>query len=127
MEQLKRRNLSGIYIFDKFPSDEKRLPTCVEDCTQETRREWCMGKTKEYLRSVIESKLDTYKSIVRYLMSDEDEDINKEQCNMLLELADALHKNIEWENWTKEDYVNEVDTVCAAVRTLADSYGVEGQ
>lgn len=30
--ELIRRNISGIYIFDKFPSDERHRPTCVEDC-----------------------------------------------------------------------------------------------
>lgn len=35
-----RRNLSGIYIFDKLEGDEKRLPTCIEDCTKETRDKW---------------------------------------------------------------------------------------
>ena len=36
----KRRNLSGIYIFDKFPEDERRFPTCIEDCQEETRKKW---------------------------------------------------------------------------------------
>lgn len=36
----KRRNLTGIYIFDKFPEDEKKLPTCLEDCQKETRQKW---------------------------------------------------------------------------------------
>ncbi len=26
-----RRDLSGIYIFDKLPQDETRKPTCIED------------------------------------------------------------------------------------------------
>ena len=38
--ELKRRGLSGIYIFDTFPGEERRKPTCVEDCQESTRREW---------------------------------------------------------------------------------------
>ena len=34
---MKRRNLSGIYIFEKFEDEEKRQPTCFEDCTEETQ------------------------------------------------------------------------------------------
>ena len=30
-----RRNLSGVYIFDVLPGDERRKPTCFEDCTEE--------------------------------------------------------------------------------------------
>jgi hypothetical protein len=32
-----RRNLSGIYIFDVLPDDERRQPTCFEDCTEESK------------------------------------------------------------------------------------------
>lgn len=37
---MKRRNLSGIYIFDKFEDDSKRQPTCFEDCREETQDKW---------------------------------------------------------------------------------------
>ena len=37
---MKRRNLSGIYIFEKFKDDKKRKPTCFEDCTEETQDKW---------------------------------------------------------------------------------------
>lgn len=37
---MKRRNLSGIYIFEKFEDDEKRQPTCFEDCTEATQDKW---------------------------------------------------------------------------------------
>lgn len=35
MAELKRRDLSGIYIFDTFPGEQKRQPTCIEDCQPE--------------------------------------------------------------------------------------------
>ena len=37
---MKRRNLSGIYIFEKFEDDSKRQPTCFEDCTEATQDKW---------------------------------------------------------------------------------------
>jgi hypothetical protein len=36
----KRRNLSGIYIFDVLPGDVKRKPTVFEDCTEAKQDEW---------------------------------------------------------------------------------------
>ena len=35
-----RRNLSGIFIFDKLEGEEKPIPTCIEDCTPETKLKW---------------------------------------------------------------------------------------
>ena len=32
-----RRDLSGIYIFDKFEGEEQREPTVFEDCNEETQ------------------------------------------------------------------------------------------
>lgn len=37
---MKRRNLSGIYIFHQFENEEKRQPTCFEDCSIEKQDEW---------------------------------------------------------------------------------------
>lgn len=42
-----RRNLSG--IFDKLEGEEKPIPTCIEDCTPETRLKWLEGLEKEAL------------------------------------------------------------------------------
>lgn len=37
---MKRRDLSGIYIFEQFEGEEKRQPTCFEDCTEATQDKW---------------------------------------------------------------------------------------
>ena len=37
---MKRRNLSGILIFEKFKDEKKRQPTCIEDCQEETQDKW---------------------------------------------------------------------------------------
>lgn len=59
----KRRNLSGIYIFDKFPEDEKRKPTCIEDCQEETRRKWLEALEKEALIRTIEHLCSTLRNL----------------------------------------------------------------
>ena len=59
----KRRNLSGIYIFDKFPEDERRIPTCLEDCQEETRKEWLENLEKEALINTIEHLCNVLREI----------------------------------------------------------------
>ena len=59
----KRRGLSGIYIFDKFPEDEKRQPTCIEDCQEETRKEWLESLEKEALINCVENLCETIRRI----------------------------------------------------------------
>lgn len=44
---MKRYGLSGIYIFDKFPGEERRQPTCIEDCQEEARAQWLEGLEEE--------------------------------------------------------------------------------
>lgn len=59
----KRRNLSGIYIFDKFPEDERRFPTCIEDCQEETRKKWLATLEKEALINCIEHLCETLRGV----------------------------------------------------------------
>ena len=59
----KRRNLSGIYIFDKFPEDEKGQPTCLEDCQEETRKKWLETLEKETLINCVEHLCKTIRAI----------------------------------------------------------------
>jgi hypothetical protein len=44
-----RRNLTGIYIFDKFEGEEKRQPTCFEDCQESTQDKWLESLEREAL------------------------------------------------------------------------------
>ena len=55
---LKRRNISGIYIFDKFPDEEKRKPTCFEDCQPETQDEWLDSLEPEALKNLAKMLAD---------------------------------------------------------------------
>ncbi len=52
MTNVTRRNLSGVYIFDTLPGDDKRKPTCFEDCTEEKQREWLDSLTPEALKGL---------------------------------------------------------------------------
>jgi hypothetical protein len=60
---LKRRGLSGIYIFDKFPGEERREPTCVEDCQEETRHKWLDSLEREALINTIDHLCGTITAI----------------------------------------------------------------
>jgi len=58
--KMKRRNLSGIYIFEQFDTDNKREPTCFEDCTEETQDKWLDSlepKAVKYLAKKLANKL----------------------------------------------------------------------
>lgn len=59
----KRRSLSGIYIFDKFPDEERREPTCIEDCQDETRRKWLESLEKEALINCVNHLCETLREI----------------------------------------------------------------
>ena len=58
-----RRNLSGIYIFEKFEDDDKRKPICFEDCREETQNEWLESLNREGLIKTIKSLAQTIKDI----------------------------------------------------------------
>lgn len=66
---MKRYGLSGIYIFDKFPGEEKRQPTCIEDCQEETRTQWLEGLEKEALINTVNLLCDTLHKFTDNLVS----------------------------------------------------------
>lgn len=47
-----RRNISGIYIFDKFEGEDKKSPTCFEDCQEETQLKWLETLDPEGLKNL---------------------------------------------------------------------------
>lgn len=119
--ELKRRDLSGIYIFDKFPSDEKRQPTCIEDCQQQARREWCMSLSKDALRNTIKHLAETFKDICNYLV--DERCVNEEQRD---EFFAMIERNVERSkyNWAEHELADQVDFFCEKVILLADACGV---
>jgi hypothetical protein len=60
---MNRRNLSGIYIFEKFEDEEKRQPTVFEDCTEETQDRWLESLESEALRNLAKQLGKTIKTI----------------------------------------------------------------
>lgn len=63
MSELRRRSLSGIYIFHKFEDEERRQPTCFEDCPQEKQDEWLNSLDSEALKRLAKSLAGTLRSI----------------------------------------------------------------
>ena len=119
--ELKRRNLSGLFIFDTFPGEDKHHPTCLEDCQQETRREWCLAQTQERLRLAIEYLARTFKELVDYLV--DEKVVNDEQRKKLFAMIDRNMKNSE-QDWTLRELADQVDFFCGKVTMLADVCGV---
>ena len=120
-KELKRRDLSGIFIFDTFPGEEKRKPTCIEDCQQETRRKWCMSKTPDYLRDTIKILADTIKDICNYLV--DEKCVTDEQRTQIVGMID-YHVNRSKQNWGLHELADQVDFFCEKVVLLADACGV---
>ena len=120
-EDLKRRDLSGIFIFDTFPGEVERQPTCVEDCQQETRRDWCMSKTPDYRREAINLLAGTFKDITNYLVNEKC--VTDEQRTGLFEMID---RNVEQSkyNLALHELADQVDFFCEKIRLLADACGV---
>jgi hypothetical protein len=58
-----RRNLTGIYIFDKFEGEEKRQPTCFEDCQESTQDKWLRSLDQEALVNLAKQLGETIKLI----------------------------------------------------------------
>lgn len=121
MEELKRRNINGIYIFDTFPSEAHRSPTCVEDCQPSTRRAWCITKDKEYLRNAIGELADSFRDLVAYLYAEEC--VNDEQRKELERVANNIVDRSKW-NWAEHELADQVDVICEKIRLLADACGV---
>lgn len=49
---MNRRNLSGIYIFHKFDDDNRKKPTCFEDCPEEKQDEWLDSLEPEAVKNL---------------------------------------------------------------------------
>lgn len=120
-KELKRRDLSGIYIFDTFPNEEKRQPTCIEDCQQETRRKWCMAQTQNCLRNTIKILAQTFMDTTDYLVSENC--VTDKQRTEFFAMIDKGVDRAKW-NWAVHELADQVDFFCEKVTLLADACGV---
>jgi hypothetical protein len=70
-----RRNLSGVYIFHKFNEDDRRQPTCFEDCPEEKQDEWLNSLDPEAIKSLAKHLGKTLRNIGdQFELSTESED-----------------------------------------------------
>ena len=60
---MNRRDLSGIYIFHKFEDEERRQPTCFEDCPEEKQDEWLNSLDPEAVKSLAKQLGKTLRDI----------------------------------------------------------------
>jgi hypothetical protein len=56
---MKRRNLSGVFLFDRLPYEDKRAPTCFEDCRPETQEKFMDSLDVEGLKRLVRILSDT--------------------------------------------------------------------
>ena len=120
-KDLKRRNISGIYILDKFPTDERRKPTCVEDCQMATRKRWMEAHDKEYLKNAIEALADSFKQLNEYCY--DGGAIKKEWRDEFVAMADKWVERSKW-NWARHELADQINLICDKISLLADSAGV---
>lgn len=59
----RRRNLSGIYIFHKFEDEDRREPTCFEDCPIEKQDEWLNSLDSTAVKNLAKQLAGTIKEI----------------------------------------------------------------
>lgn len=122
-QQCKRRNISGIYIFDKFPTDEKRQPTCIEDCSQDTRREWLMKKgDTDCAKKAITMVYDAFIGLCDYLHKEGciKDEWYKDFTNMAKEKKEMTKYNL-----ALHELANLLDEACDKLCLCADACGVE--
>ena len=63
---MKRRNISGIFIFEQFEGEEKRQPTCFEDCTEATQDKWLDTLEIEALKNLSKQLAATLIGVATY-------------------------------------------------------------
>ena len=120
-KELKSRDLSGIYIFDTFPGEIHRRPTCIEDCRYETRRQLLLTKSTEWQCGCIKKLAETFKDLCNYLVTEHC--VSDEQRTEFFKMID---RNVERAklNWAPHEMVPQVDFFCEKVTLLADACGV---
>ena len=60
---MKRRNLSGIFIFEKFEDDDRERPTVFEDCTEATQEKWLDSLETDGLKNLAKQLGKTVREI----------------------------------------------------------------
>ncbi|WP_303435184.1 hypothetical protein [Paramuribaculum intestinale] len=113
-----RRGLSGMYVFHKFPGEDKATPTCLEDCAYCTIRGWLIKEGDvEMAKRTLENLEGTFDRLLQYLHEDEVKMVNK-----------VIDERGDKPELGKEPVLFEVvDAVlwyCNTITLIADVFGV---
>ena len=122
-QQHMRRGISGIYIFDKFPDDEKRQPTCIEDCQQETRRAWLMKRNdKVYAKQAITMIYDAFLELCDFLHNEGC--LDGKDFKDFTKMAEEAKDDVKY-NWALHELATQLDVACDKLAMLADAFRVK--
>lgn len=119
---MKRRNLSGIYIFDKFPGEDHQVSTCIEDCQTKTLENWISNNKNLYwLDSVEKRLLNTFSQMMNCIADSTD----KEGIELI---TNEMHKYLNEINTTIQDelerYHNRILFLCRYIHDFADLFDI---
>lgn len=122
-QQHMRRGISGIYIFDKFPEDERRQPTCIEDCQQETRRAWVMQQEDTECAKDATTKIyDAFLGLCNYLHNEGC--LNDKDFKAFADMAEKAKDDVKY-NWALHELATHLDVACDKLTMLADAFRVK--
>jgi hypothetical protein len=112
-EKLKRRNISEIYILDKFPGEDKEQPTCIEDCQEDTRVQYL---TKLDLTALIEVLKHLTETLVKmYEQNTYGVDLSKSVCAVKQEQYKAISSNNRYK------ILRVITMYCSMIRGFVDN------
>lgn len=116
---MKRYSVSGIFIFDKFPDEERRQPTCVEDCQQETRLNWLKSLDIEALKRVFNILKEKIQEIINIAFEGTGVSVDIDEL-----LAEATAKVASYEN--REIVIKAVDLIATQLHDVIESLVTDG-
>lgn len=96
----RRRDLSGIYIFDTLPQDKKRKPTCIEDCSELTRIKWLKSLDNDALKETAKHLNECFCELWD-MLNPEEQNVLEEKCRgkPFCEIHSSADLNVQEINW----------------------------
>ena len=64
-----RVGLSGIYLTEKFPGEDKEQKTAIEDCSEARRRYYLSTLNDTQVRKTFDKLLSTMKMVIKHIQS----------------------------------------------------------
>ena len=118
---MKRRNLSGIYIFDKFPGEDHQVPTCIEDCQTKTLENLIFKKDEYWLEFAETRLLNTFNQMMNSIADFTD----KEGMDIII---NEMHKHLNELNDTAQEKLekcrNRIFFLCRYIHDIADLFDI---